>query len=75
LCILLRTEKADALSAERLAHAFYKSYIGSLRLQVLSWVRKVFFSYTDGLKLAVEIQKTGGYIDTAVLPVLLLNHK
>jgi hypothetical protein len=36
---------------------------------------KVFFSYTDGVKLAVEILEDSGYMDTAVLPVATLNHK
>jgi hypothetical protein len=54
-------------------YAFYKSYISRLRYRY-SWVRKVFFSYTDGV-LAVEILEDSGYMNTAVLPVATLNHK
>jgi hypothetical protein len=50
LCILLRTEKWQMLYRQSVwLYAFYKSYISRLRYRY-SWVRKVFFSYTDGVK-------------------------
>jgi hypothetical protein len=58
LCVFSCVEKmADALSAFGF-YAFYKSYISRLRYRY-SWVRKVFFSYTDGVK-ALEILEDRG---------------
>jgi hypothetical protein len=48
LCILLRTEKWQMLYRQSV-WLLYKSYISRLRYRY-SWVRKVFFSYTDGVK-------------------------
>jgi hypothetical protein len=49
LCVL-RTEKWQMLYRQSVwLYAFYKSYISRLRYRY-SWVRKVFFSYTDGVK-------------------------
>jgi hypothetical protein len=40
---------ADALAESVWLLCLYKSYISRLRYRY-SWVRKVFFSYTDGVK-------------------------
>jgi hypothetical protein len=62
---------ADALSAERLAFMPSKSYISRLRYRY-SWVRKVFFSYTDGVKACCRNIRRQWYMNT-VLPVATLN--
>jgi hypothetical protein len=60
LCILLRQKKWQMLY-RRLAFMPSINHISSRLRYRYSWVRKVFFSYTDGVKALEILELTGVY--------------